>query len=88
MPDEPKDYQQEPFWIRVTSRKFIAYVVGMGIATVHLWHNPDSFAEWSTFALWLTGIYSGANVLYRGAQIGKNVANGRKNKSRTPQTNG
>lgn len=71
LPASPEQASGLAFRQRVTSRKFIAYVAGMVIATVYLFSRPDAFDTWTTFALWLTAIYVGANVAYKGAEIGK-----------------
>lgn len=59
----------QPFIERVTSRKFISYVVGMTISTVYLFTSAgDVFGTWAQFVLVLTGIYAGANVLHTAAE--------------------
>lgn len=59
---------EKRFIHRISSRKWIAYIVGMTLATIHLYYNPDSFGEWRTFVIWLTGVYVGGNVLHRAAE--------------------
>ncbi len=48
---------------RIQSRKFIITMLLQAIATWMLFTGGCTFDEWSTFTMFITGTYTGANVI-------------------------